>query len=144
MKIQFQSGQEGVVDLNTALLMASGEFEQKPYRAAIHVQVVDDDNGNVKPGSEAWIIPRQIRYGADHLSPAEVQISGLTSHSVEKGTERLACYAMAISIAGFVNRAAEEGLTIEAAYTADLAWDAVQAMQDAVDEVDYFLCEGKP
>ena len=142
MKIGFISGQKwDDVDLYTAISMASGEYEGQRWRASVHVIGLNED-GIRKHGVEAWIYPRQIRFGQDVPDPARVQISGLSVHDVDKARERLTCYAIAISIADFVNRAAAEGMDLGKAGDSGLLWESTQATRDAIEE-DLTLLTGE-
>jgi hypothetical protein len=140
VKIQLFSAQEGFVDLPTAIAMASGTYGDSPgrWRAAIHVSGANDD-GTRRYGVEAWVSPRQVKFGQTEPYPAEVQISGLSTHDVSKARERMTCYAIAIAIADFVNRAATEGMDLGKAEDSGLLSESMAAIQDAIDEAQTLL-----
>lgn len=64
-----------------------------------------DENGNLQFGVEA-MFDKYLHYDEAH---AEVQISGLSSHSPEIGRQRAALYRLACDIADLI----EQGKTIE-------------------------------
>jgi hypothetical protein len=140
VNIQFFSAQEGFVDLPTAIAMAAGTYGDRPghWRAVVHVAGVKDD-GSRWYGVEAWVYPRQIKFGRSDPYPAEVQISGLSAHDVAKARERLTCYSIAIAIADYVNRAATEGMDLGRAEDSGLLSESMAAIQDAIDEAQTLL-----
>lgn len=136
MRFYFYSS--GNISLMDAIEMASGEYQGHPYRSGVHVGVLDE-NGKIKYGIEAWVYPRQIKFGTT-MCPAQVQISGLSGHDVDKAKERMACYMVAVAIAEFVNMAAIEGLDLGKAEDSGLLWGSISTIQDVIDEVQDLLC----
>lgn len=140
MKFFFYSSEN--IDLATAIHMASGQYNGHPYRAGVCVGMLDDQD-NRKYGVEAWIYPRQIKFGTT-MCPAQVQIGGLSGHDVDKARERLACYSLAIAIADFVNRAATEGIDLGKVEDSGLLWESTREIQDAIDAAQILLLPHMP
>jgi hypothetical protein len=138
VNIRFESGQEDEVDLAKAIVLADGTYGGHRYRSSIHIISVNDD-GTRKYGVEAWIYPRQIKFGQSEPVPAQVQISGLSGHDVAKARERMTCYAIAIAIADFVNRAATEGEDLGRAEDSGLLSESMAEIQDAIDAAQTLL-----